>query len=80
MPDPKSKIELLASSLEELRLHMGGKDLSIADQKVNAQLYFCLANACLRGHAVLLYGGMGPIRPLWSTCSAHPSWAWNWKG
>ncbi len=38
---------------------MGGKDLSIADQKVNAQLYFCLANACLRGHAVLLYGGMG---------------------
>ena len=59
MPDPKSKIELLVSSLEELRLHMGRKDLSIAEQKVNAQLYFCLANACLRGHAVLLYGGMG---------------------
>ena len=26
---------------------------------MNAQLYFSLANACLRNRAVLLYGGMG---------------------
>ena len=38
---------------------MGRKDLAIGRQKVNAQLYFSLANACLRGHAILLYGGMG---------------------
>jgi MoxR-like ATPase len=59
MPDPKRKVELLISSLEDLRLHMGRRDLTIGLQKVNSQLYFSLANACLRGHAVLLYGGMG---------------------
>ena len=59
MPDPKRKMELLISSLEDLRLHMGRRDLTIGPQKVNSQLYFSLANACLRGHAVLLYGGMG---------------------
>jgi MoxR-like ATPase len=59
MPDPKRKIELLVSSLEELRLHIGRKDLSIGRKKVNSQLYFSLANACLRGRAVMLYGGMG---------------------
>jgi MoxR-like ATPase len=59
MPDPKRKMELLISSLEDLRLHMGRRDLTIGLQKVNSQLYFSLANACLRGHAVLLYGGMG---------------------
>ena len=59
MPDPKRKMELLISSLEDLRLHMGRRDLAIGPQKVNSQLYFSLANACLRGHAVLLYGGMG---------------------
>ena len=52
-------MELLISSLEDLRLHMGRRDLAIGPQKVNSQLYFSLANACLRGHAVLLYGGMG---------------------
>jgi MoxR-like ATPase len=59
MPDPRKKIEQLISSLEELRLHVGRKDLAIGGQRVNAQLYFSLANACLRGRAVLLYGGMG---------------------
>lgn len=59
MPDPKRKMELLISSLEDLRLHMGRRDLAIGPQRINSQLYFSLANACLRGHAVLLYGGMG---------------------
>jgi len=59
MPDPKSKIEQLVSSLEELRLHLGRKDLLIGGDRINAQLYFCLANSCLRGRAILLYGGMG---------------------
>lgn len=59
MPDPKSKIEQLVSSLEELRLHLGRKDLLIGRDRINSQLYFCLANACLRSRAVLLYGGMG---------------------
>ncbi len=38
---------------------MGRKDLAIGKQMLNAQLFFSLANACLRGRAVLLYGGMG---------------------
>ncbi|HOU70523.1 MAG TPA: AAA family ATPase [Methanothrix sp.] len=59
MPDPKSKIEQLVSSLEELRLHLGRKDLLIGGDRINSQLYFCLANACLRSRAILLYGGMG---------------------
>lgn len=59
MPDPRKKIQLLTSSLEELRLHVGRKDLAVGKQKVNALLFFALANACLRGRAVLLYGGMG---------------------
>ena len=59
MPDPKSKIEQLVSSLEELRLHLGRKDLLIGRDRINSQLYFCLANACLRSRAILLYGGMG---------------------
>jgi MoxR-like ATPase len=59
MPDPRKKIQLLISSLEELRLHVGRKDLAVGKQKVNALLFFTLANACLRGRCVLLYGGMG---------------------
>lgn len=59
MPDPLSKIEALAESLEELRLHIGVRDLSVGGTCLNAQLYFSLANACLRNKAVLLYGGMG---------------------
>ena len=59
MPDPRKKIQLLANALEELRLHVGRKDLAIGMQKVNAMLYFSLANACLRGRCVLLYGGIG---------------------
>lgn len=38
---------------------MGRKDLAVGEQRVNAQLFFSLANACLRGRAILLYGGMG---------------------
>lgn len=59
MPDPRKKITALIRSLEELRLHVGRKDLTIGEVRVNAQLFFLLANACLRGRAVLLYGGMG---------------------
>jgi MoxR-like ATPase len=59
MPDPCKKIKLLIASLEELRLHVGRKDLAVGKQQINAQLYFSLANACLRGRCVLLYGGMG---------------------
>lgn len=59
MPDPRKKIAALIRSLEDLRLHVGRKDLSVGEENVNAQLYFPLANACLRGRAVLLYGGMG---------------------
>ena len=59
MPDPRKKIQLLIASLEELRLHVGRKDLAVGKQRVNALLFFSLANACLRGRCVLLYGGMG---------------------
>lgn len=54
-----SKIGALIASLEELRLHLGRKDLAIGGERVNAQLYFSVANSCLRNRAVLLYGGMG---------------------
>ncbi len=59
MPDPRKKIEALIASLEEFRLHIGRADLSIGRRTVNSQLFFSLANACLRNRAVLLYGGMG---------------------
>ncbi len=59
MPDPRKKIEALIASLEELSLHVGRKDLAIGEEMVNAQLFFPLANACLRNRALLLYGGMG---------------------
>ena len=59
MPDPLEKIKALISALEELRLHVAGKDLAIGDQRINSQLYFSIANACLRNRALLLYGGMG---------------------
>lgn len=59
MPDPLSKINALISSLEELRLHLGRKDLDIGSAHLNAQLYMTIANTCLRNKAVLLYGGMG---------------------
>jgi MoxR-like ATPase len=59
MPDPLSKINDLVQSLEDLRLHLGRKDLAIGGMNVNSQLYFSLANSCLRNHAILLYGGMG---------------------
>lgn len=54
-----SKIASLIDTLEELRLHVGVKDLAIGSVRFNAQLIFCLADACLRNRAVLLYGGMG---------------------
>jgi MoxR-like ATPase len=59
MPDPRKKIEALIASLEELRLHIGRKELSIGSRNINSLLFFSLANACLRNRAVLLYGGMG---------------------
>jgi MoxR-like ATPase len=59
MPDPRKKIEALIASLDELSLHVGRKDLAIGEEMVNAQLFFPLANACLRNRALLLYGGMG---------------------
>lgn len=59
MLGPMNKIKALVSALEELRLHVGRKDLMIGECGLNAQLYFSLANACLRNRAVLLYGGMG---------------------
>jgi hypothetical protein len=59
MPDPRKKIQLLISSLEELRLHVGRKDLAVGNQKVNAMLFFSLANARLQGRCLLLYGGIG---------------------
>jgi len=59
MPDPLKKIKQLIASLEDLRLHVGRRDLAIGEQRINAPLFFCLANACLRNRAVLLYGGMG---------------------
>ena len=59
MPDPRKKIQHLIESLEELRLHVGRKDLAVGKLRVNALLFFSLANACLRGRCVLLYGGMG---------------------
>ncbi|MDM7934856.1 MAG: AAA family ATPase [Methanothrix sp.] len=59
MPDPREKIWALVESLEELKLHLGVDDLSIGERSLNAQLFFPLANACLRNHAVLLYGGLG---------------------
>ena len=54
MPDPRKKIEALIASLEELSLHVGRKDLAIGEEMVNAQLFFPLANACLRNRALLL--------------------------
>ena len=59
MPDPLSIIQSLASSLNDLRLHVGRKDLKIGSHRINAQLYLSMANACLRNKTVLLYGGMG---------------------
>ena len=59
MPDPKEKIEDLIRALEELRLHVARKDLAVGNQRINSQLYFSIANACLRNRALLLYGGMG---------------------
>jgi len=59
MPDPLSKIEALIASLEDVKLHLGRRDIAIGRERVNAQLYFSLANSCLRNRAVLLYGGMG---------------------
>jgi MoxR-like ATPase len=59
MPDLLSKIDAISEALEALRLHVGKKDLRIGRQRLNAQLYFSLANACIRNRAVLLYGGMG---------------------
>jgi MoxR-like ATPase len=59
MPELLSKVRKLAASLEELRLHIGRADLVIGDLRLNSQLYFSLANACLRNRVILLYGGMG---------------------
>jgi MoxR-like ATPase len=59
MPDPLRRINALVASLEELRLHLGKADLAVGKRRVNAPLYFSLANACLRNKAILLYGGMG---------------------
>lgn len=54
-----SKLSALIDAFDELRLHMGAKDLAIGNRRHNAMLTFCLANSCLRNRAVLLYGGMG---------------------
>jgi MoxR-like ATPase len=59
MPCPQHKIDALIASLDELMLHLGRKDLAVGSTMVNAQLYFSVANACLRNRAVLLYGGLG---------------------
>jgi MoxR-like ATPase len=59
MPDVLHKIEALMASLEGLGLHVGRKDLAVGGQWINAMLYFSVANACLRNHCLLLYGGMG---------------------
>jgi MoxR-like ATPase len=59
MPDLQSKMDALSEALEGLRLHVGKKDLRIGRRKINSQLYFSLANACVRNRALLLYGGMG---------------------
>jgi len=53
------KIDELVESLEELRLHVGQNDLRIGDRGANSQLYFTIANACVRNRVALLYGGMG---------------------
>ncbi|NYT02431.1 MAG: ATPase [Methanosarcinales archaeon] len=59
MVELQSKISSLVRALEDLRLHIGSRDLTIGDQHQSAMLYFSLANACLCNRAVLLYGGMG---------------------
>jgi MoxR-like ATPase len=59
MGQPLTKINELINSLEDLRLHIGWADLRIGDRSVNAQLYFSIANACLRNKVLMLYGGMG---------------------
>lgn len=59
MPCPQSKIDDLIASLEEQKLHLGRRDLAVGTSMVNAQLYFSVANACIRNRAVLLYGGLG---------------------
>jgi MoxR-like ATPase len=59
MLDPLSKIKSVIRSLQDLKLHLGRADLSIGKFRVNAQLFFCIANACMRNKAILLYGGMG---------------------
>jgi len=72
MPDPLNKIQLLISSLEELRLHVGRKDLAVGNQKVNAMLFFTLANVCLQGRCVLLYRGIGANKTTLAICWALP--------
>lgn len=59
MLDPLSKIKRVIGSLQDLKLHLGRADLSIGKFHANAQLHFCIANACMRNKAILLYGGMG---------------------
>jgi hypothetical protein len=71
-----SKIGALIASLEELRLHLGRKDLDIGGERVNAQLYFSVANSCLRNRAVLLYGGMGANKTTLVNLLGSSSWAY----
>jgi len=59
MPELLDKIDDLIEALEELRLHVGQADLHVGNHRVNSQLYFTLANVCLRNRVALLYGGMG---------------------
>ena len=59
MLDPLSKIKSVIGSLQDHKLHLGRADLSIGKFHANAQLHFCIANACMRNKAILLYGGMG---------------------
>ncbi len=59
MQDLLSKIRELVASLEDLRLHVGKADLVFGKSKLSSQLYFSIANACMRNRAVMLYGGMG---------------------
>jgi hypothetical protein len=39
MPDPRKKIQHLIAALEELRLHVGRKDLAVGKLRVNALLF-----------------------------------------
>jgi MoxR-like ATPase len=55
----QGRIQEIADALERHKLHLGQKDLVVGDRRMNSATAFCMANACLKNRAVLLYGGMG---------------------